>query len=70
MPEADSQVQRGHEGSVEQVGVGPQVQKSPAALFLVALHRPVQGRIALLITAVQPWEGMRVNTQMHTDAIT
>lgn len=50
---ADSQVQGGQEGSVEDVGVSPQVQKSLAALCLVPLHCPVKGHIALLITAVQ-----------------
>lgn len=39
--EADSQVQRGEQGRVEDVGVGPEVQKSPAAPPHVFLHCPV-----------------------------
>lgn len=54
--EADSQVQRGQERRVEDVGVGSKVQQSPAALRLVLLHSVVEGNVALIITAVQPWE--------------
>lgn len=56
MLQADSQVQGGHEGHVEDVGVGSKVQQSPAALRLVLLHGAVEGNVALIITAVQPWE--------------
>lgn len=53
--QADGQMQRGHEGVVEDVGVGPQVQEAPAALRTVLLHRPVQGHVPLLVAAVQHW---------------
>lgn len=53
--QADGQVQRGHEDVVEDIGVGPQVQEAPAALRTVLLHRPVQGRVPLLVAAVQHW---------------
>lgn len=55
--QADGQVQRGHEGLVEDVGVGPQVQEAPAALRPVLLHCPVQGHVPLVVTAVQHWPG-------------
>lgn len=54
--EADSQVQRGQERRVEDVGVGPKVQQNPAALQLVLLHSRVEGNVTLIITAVQLWE--------------
>lgn len=55
MLQADGQVQRGHEGLVEDIGVGPQVQEAPAALRPVLLHRPVQRHVPLLVAAVQHW---------------
>lgn len=55
--QADGQVQRGHEGLVEDVGVSPQVQEAPAALRPVLLHRPVQRHVPLLVAAVQHWPG-------------
>lgn len=62
--EANSQVQRGQERCVEDVGVGSKVQQSPAALQLVLLHSAVEGNVALIITAVQPWEDRQACIQM------
>lgn len=53
--EADSQVQGGQEGHVEDVGVGSKVQQSPAALRLVVLHSAVEGNITVIVAAVYPW---------------
>lgn len=55
--QADGQVQRGHQGVVQDVGVGPKVQEAPAALHLVLLHCPVQRHVPLLVIAVQHWTG-------------
>lgn len=50
--QADSQVQGGQEGRVEDVGVSSEVQQSPAALRLVLLHSAVEGNIPLIVRAV------------------
>lgn len=55
--QADGQVQRGHEGVVKDVGVGPQIQEAPAALRPVLLYCPVQRHVPLLVAAVQHWPG-------------
>lgn len=61
--EADSQVQGGQEGPVEDVGVSSKVQQSPAALRLVLLHSAVEGNITLIVTAVYPWGRQRIRSK-------
>lgn len=60
---ADCQVQRGQQGLVKDVGVGPDVHECSAALCVVLLHCPVQGHVALLITAVQFWDSTNTLSQ-------
>lgn len=53
VPQADGQVQGGHECSIEHVGISPYLQQGPTYLQLVLLHCPVQRGLPFKVLGIQ-----------------